>query len=160
MKKNALIFAALLLLSACEQPAEPTEKSVEASAPLQAAESKQKGLFDVREIVLKPRKQVELFTGAALGDCENNKNGLSCHYEKDGSIIDVVYINGVADWITITNPKFEQLDVPYQLGMDYEKSTSMTDAVIEYNGKFGFQSLTVFKSGAAVDYVYIKAKTL
>lgn len=36
----------------------------------------------------------------------------------------------------------------------------MTDAVIEYNGKFGFQSLTVFKSGAAVDYVYIKAKTL
>ena len=41
-----------------------------------------------------------------------------------------------------------------------EKSTSMTDAVIEYNGKFGFQSLTVFKAGAAVDYVYIKAKTL
>ena len=159
MKKISLILAALLLSACGGKPADVPEKASAESAVVPVSAPEQKVLFDVREIVLKPQKQVELFTGAPVGDCEKGKYGLTCNYEKNGNTIEVVYINGAADWITITNPKFKQFDVPYQLGMNYEKSTGMTGAKIDYQGKFGFYNLSVFMSGAAVDYVYIKAKT-
>lgn len=133
-----------------EPPAE-----VAASAPAE----KNTVLFDLREIVLKPKEQVELFTGQPLQPCETGKYGLSCTYQTGETAIDVVYIKGVADWITIKNQNFKSFSVPQQLGFDYQKAATQTLDAITYQHAYGVQEMTVFLASGKVDYVYIKAQT-
>lgn len=135
-------------------------KPVEAVAT--ATEEKQetdKRVFDLREIVLKEQKIVEQFLGAPVAACEKGKHGLSCEYKRGEMAFEVIYIDGLADWISIKDKQFKMFDVPMQLGFDYQKAAFQSRDVIRYDNSYGLRSLSVFLAGSNVDYVYIKAKT-
>lgn len=134
-------------LVAAEKPAETESKP------------SKKVLFDLQEIVLKSKNQVELFTGKPVKPCETGKYGLSCTYQAGETEVDVVYINDVADWITLKNQNFQSFSIPQQLGFDYQKASGQTLDTINYQNAYGVQEMTVFLAGGKVDYVYIKAKT-
>ena len=161
--QKALVLTAALLLSACggqsDPPAAASEPAAAPASASSAAESASPVLFDLREIVLKDQKTAEMFTGEPLSECEKGKYGLSCAYKKGDTELEIVYINGRADWITLRDPRFKVSDVPQQLGYTYEKSTAMSKEVTRYDKRYGLESMSVFTQGMTVDYVYIKAKT-
>ena len=165
--QKPLILTIALLLAACGGQPEPSaavSASEPASTPISASattpdQTENTVLFDAREIVLKDQKTVEIFTGKPLTECKKGKYGLSCEYKKGETEIEIVYIKGSADRITLRDKRFKVSDVPQQLGYTYEKSTFMSKEVTRYEKRYGLAELSVFTSGMTVEYVYIKEKT-
>lgn len=164
MKYLPILLA--VLLAACggaDKPAEPAASAEAAASPASAPATRQE-VINIREIALHPQQSVEQVLGKPVGDCENSKYGPVCKYEHDGDKFEIVYIKGVADWITIESDKFRVFSVPDQLHLIYEKATFQSNEVTRYDGRFGFVSTSVFlkpneKGGTSVWYVTIKAST-
>ena len=152
--QKPLILTISLLLAACGGQPEPSA-AVSASEPASTPISASATTPDQT----KDQKTVEIFTGKPLTECKKGKYGLSCEYKKGETEIEIVYIKGSADWITLRDKRFKVSDVPQQLGYTYEKSTFMSKEVTRYEKRYGLAELSVFTSGMTVEYVYIKAKT-
>lgn len=91
--------------------------------------------------------------------CEKNKRGTKCDYN-DGRI-EVVYINGKADWISVNS--LEQ--VPFteaaiaRLGFAQRSPSFRSPMVMRWKGLPGVVEVSVFKGQVGSDYAYIKVKT-
>jgi len=76
---------------------------------------------------------------------------------------EIVYINGKADWFTITPSPLRP--VPFNaaaitaIGLQQEQPTSSTLQVIRWENIQGLRSVTFYSGGQNVDYCYVKAKT-
>lgn len=91
--------------------------------------------------------------------CAKNKRGTKCDYN-DGRI-EVIYINGKADWITVNS--LEQ--VPFtekaiaSLGFAQRAPSFHSPMVMRWDGLPGVVEVSVFKGQTGSDYAYIKVKT-
>ena len=137
---------------------------VAASEAVVASESKQydsKMIVNIHNVAFQPKEVIDGMLGQPVAECEKGKYGLKCQYDKDDVKYEIVFIKGKADWITLESPRFGRpLDVPEQLYMQHERSTSMTAQQIIWEGRYGFNSMMVAVApGDKVDFVYIKATT-
>lgn len=95
----------------------------------------------------------------ATPTCAKNKRGTKCAYD-DGRI-EIVYIDGKADWITVN--RLEQ--VPFtgagivQLGFRQKSPSFNAPTLMRWNGLPGVLEVSMFKGQTGTDYAYIKVKT-
>lgn len=91
--------------------------------------------------------------------CAKNKRGTKCAY--NNGRIEIVYIDGKADWITVNG--LEQ--VPFtgagivQLGFSQKSPSFNAPMVMRWNGLPGVLEVSMFKRQTGTDYAYIKVKT-
>jgi hypothetical protein len=95
----------------------------------------------------------------ATPTCAKNKRGTKCDYY-DGRI-EIVYIDGMADWITVNG--LEQ--VPFtdagivQLGFNRKSPSFHSPMVMRWNSLPDVLEVSMFKGHTGTDYAYIKVKT-
>lgn len=115
-------------------------------------------VVDVAKLAGRNMKQVDELL-KATPTCAKNKRGTKCDYQ-DGHI-EIVYIDGKADWITVNN--LEQ--VPFtdaaiaRLGFSQKAPSFSSPMVRRWKGLPGVLEVSVFKGQAGSDYAYIKVKT-
>lgn len=122
------------------------------------ATAAQATVVDVSRLAGKTQAQV----GSELkssSKCKSSKHGTSRVYGKGK--IEVVFIGGKADWITLNGLE----KIPYddtalsKLGL-HEASPSFKSAnVIRWTNASGFLEISIFKGRSGVDYAYIKVAT-
>lgn len=115
-------------------------------------------VVDIPKIAGQSIKQVDDLL-KAKPTCAKNKRGTKCDYN-DGRI-EIVFINGKADWITVNG-----LDhVPFteagivRLGFSGKSPAFRSPAVMRWNGLPGVLEVSMFKGQTGTDYAYIKVKT-
>lgn len=89
----------------------------------------------------------------------NGKNYPKCSY-KDGAV-EIVYINGKADWITITlkNGTFDKTALGI-IGLPIADPTFSSQNVLRWENYEGIRDLSLFsKPDGTIDYFYIKTLT-
>jgi hypothetical protein len=120
--------------------------------------------FRLREVAGKSQSAVEKILGKA-DKCETIRASRidpspKCGFK--GSQVEVVFIGGKADWITVKNPDvgFEEKSIEY-LGLQPKDPDLANDFVMRWNGIGGFHQVSAFPGAGTkkVDYFYIKALT-
>lgn len=111
-------------------------------------------VIDVPKIAGQSMKQVSEQL-KATATCAKNKRGTKCDYN-DGRI-EIVYIDGKADWITVNG--LEQ--VPFadtaiaRLGFSQKEPSFRAPMVMRWNGLPDVVEVSVFKGQTGSDYAYI-----
>ena len=115
-------------------------------------------VVDIPKIAGQNIKQVgELLK--AKPTCAKNKYGTKCDY--NDRRIEIVFIDGKADWITVNG--LEQ--VPFtdagimRLGFSEKSPAFRSPVVRRWNGLPGVLEVSMFKGQTGTDYAYIKVKT-
>lgn len=114
-------------------------------------------IVDVTKIAGKDAKQVAQILGPSK--CIKIKYGPKCEYRNGG--IEIVFIEGVADWITINNLE----DIPFNadalkaLGLNKSHPSATRPTVIRWDSIPGFLSVSLFKGSIGCEYAYVKIKT-
>ncbi len=178
--KRCLLTISLALMPATAMAEKPIDLGVmgsdgiirpEASSDSAPAQKKA-GNQILPHIVLKTQKQVQAIIGQPDEQCSKGKYGIKCSY-KSGQF-EIVYINGLADWITYNNPKnvgfypaaLQQLGISCPITPS--KVTTSGD-MLSWEGTCpGFVSAQIFSGGGKapvpgdfreVFYIYLKAAT-
>ncbi len=116
-------------------------------------------VVDIPKIAGKEPAAVEKILGKPT-EGEKTKHGKTLVYQKGK--VEIVYIKGKADWITVNDLK----DVPFDesatkvLGLDLAKPAVSLPAVIRWEpaGKLLYVAMFPLK-GKGIDYAYIKVAT-
>jgi hypothetical protein len=115
-------------------------------------------LFDVTAVAGKSEKEVTKVLGKP-GTCSKSKYGPKCEY-KEGQL-EVVFIKGRADWITVNalgKVPFDD-DAITALGLAQRRPTVAMPTVKRWENVQGLLSVSVFKGNPGSDYAYVKAYT-
>lgn len=114
-------------------------------------------VIDVTKIAGKDAKQVAQILGSSK--CAQTRYGPRCDYRNGG--VEVVFIAGVADWITISNLEHVPFnaDALNVIGLKKVQPASAMPAVIRWDSVPGFLSVSLFKGSVGSDYAYIKFRT-
>jgi hypothetical protein len=115
-------------------------------------------LVDIPKIAGRSIKQVDDLL-KAKPTCAKNKRGTKCDYNEGR--IEIIFINGKADWITVNG-----LDqVPFtdagiaRLGFSEKSPTFRSPVVMRWNGLPSVLEVSMFKGQTGTDYAYIKVNT-
>jgi len=115
-------------------------------------------VVDIPKIAGRSIKQVDNLL-KAKPTCAKNKRGTKCEY--NDSRIEIIFINGKADWITVNG-----LDqVPFtdagiaRLGFSKKSPAFRSPVVMRWKGLPGVLEVSMFKGQTGTDYAYIKVKT-
>ncbi len=117
-----------------------------------------KPVVDVTKIAGKSKVQVEKILGVPT-QTSKTKYGEKCSYKKGDT--EIVFINGLADWITVEDID----DVPFNkkaitsVGLEESHPVKTTDWELRWENLQGFRSISLFKGKSMSDYIYIKVKT-
>ena len=123
-----------------------------------SAVAAQATVVDVSRLAGKTQAQV----GSELNStskCKSSKYGTSCVYR--AGKIEVVFIGGKADWITVNDLEI----IPYddtalsKIGLHEAKPSFKSKNVIRWTNTNGFREISIFKGQSGVDYAYIKVAT-
>lgn len=170
----AALSAALLLLIACgsdtstdEAPSDAATPVVEAGsapapvgpAPPLAAPTADR-VIDVRPLAGQSEAGVQAMLGAPTG-CEDVAQGRKCTYARGQT--QVVYIDGMADWITISDlggAPFAPATLS-RIGLG-EATPEVEEAdLIRWDNVGGFREISLFPGqGGRADYLLIKTMTI
>jgi len=91
--------------------------------------------------------------------CAKNKYGTKYNYN-DGRV-EIVYINGKADWITVNGLEqipFEDAGI-VRLGFSQKSPSFHLPTVMRWNNVPNVLEVSMFKGKIGTDYAYIKVKT-
>ncbi|MEI6067187.1 MAG: hypothetical protein WCP96_07600 [Methylococcaceae bacterium] len=114
-------------------------------------------VIDIKTISGKKEEQVSKFLGSS--NCQKSEYGKTCYYEKSGSKI--VYIKGVADWLTLRGMD----NVAYgnnaisAIGLQESNPTFSNENVIRWENVGAYKEISVFPAGNKVFYIYVKTNT-
>jgi len=115
-------------------------------------------LVDVLKLARKSKQEMADYLGSH-GRCKFNRWGEICRYSKKN--IEILYINGKADWITV-----EGLEgIPFgaealkSLGLSVEEPDVHDDKSMLWNDLDGLKEVTIFNTRGMVDHAYIKVAT-
>jgi len=120
-------------------------------------------LVDVPTLAGKDEAAVAKLLGKPAGG-DKTKYGPKKLYKLRGTDVEVVFINGKADWLTITPSKDapvpfgpacgQAIGIPAGIGPDH-----VTSQAITWNNAPGLLSVTASPAGGSVWYWYVKVKT-
>lgn len=82
-------------------------------------------------------------------------------YSYKDDLVKIVYINDMADWITITPPAaFRARDTPALLGLPDAEPDYTDQKVLRWKGYEGIQEIGAFrKPDGTLDYIYLRVTT-
>jgi len=123
-----------------------------------SAASFSSALIDVMSIVGKTQVQIADILGTPTG-CSKSKYGQKCSYAK--AEIEIVFIKGKADWITIEgidNVPFNS-DALKSLGLSAKTPIFSNNFTMKWVLIQGLKEVTIFKGAKNSDYAYIKSFT-
>lgn len=131
-------------------------------AILFAGAANAKGL-DLVQVAGKPKPAVEKVLGKAdsCGTVSPSKVGKVPKCVFQGGKIEVVFIDGKADWITVYTPgvRFDQ-DAIAALGLAVRKPDFSNAFTMRWKGIGGYREVAAFPgAGNEVDYLYVRAAT-
>lgn len=166
-KTKILVFVTSLILASCgDNKISQTENKVQA---VHVNPVKIDKVIDIADIANKSIKDVNILLGKPNSMGKAKPSGTPCKtnpcdkaFYKD-SKFEIIFINKVADWITINNvsnlPMNE--DLITSLGLPKTKPTfSNPSDVIKWTNIKGFLEIGFYNNGSGkVDYIYIKTKT-
>jgi hypothetical protein len=161
-----------LLLAACSgadlDPARKTQDDAQARpkaasappvAPPVATPATAPPILDVPKVVGRSRDQVAEMIGPPVS-CEDVKEGTKCIYDQVGT--EIVFIDGKADWITVSrlgDARFESATLA-RLGLEPSNASFASEAVMRWSEHEGLLEVSLFPGqGGAVDYALVKAYT-
>lgn len=116
-------------------------------------------IMSVPAIAGKSRADVEALLGEP-SSCSPSKNGEKCEF--DWRRLEIVYINGLADWITVSSIKGQPFAPSSLALLDIKKAnpTVATDFAIRWDHIPGFVEVSIFPLTKGIaDYAHIKVKT-
>lgn len=115
-------------------------------------------LVDVLKLAGRSKQEMADYLGSH-GRCKFNRWGEICRYRKKN--IEIVYINGKADWITVEGLK----GIPFgaealkSLGLSVEEPAVRDDKSMLWKDLDGLKEVTIFNTRGMVDHAYIKVAT-
>ncbi len=115
-------------------------------------------IVDVSKIAGKSQEDVATYLGKEIS-CSKGKHGNKCQYNKGE--VEVVFINGKADWITVEGIN----NIPFTksalnaLGLQETRPSFKNNFTLRWEGIQGLRSVSLFKGASKSDYAYIKVKT-
>lgn len=115
-------------------------------------------IVDVSKIAGKTAVEVTKVLGKPSGQ-EKTKYGPKILYK--GGKIEVVFIGGKADWLTVSGME----SVPFTanaieaLGLKAAAPTFKNDFVMRWEPHRDYHSVSIFNAGGQVDYAYVKVAT-
>lgn len=115
-------------------------------------------LFDITAVAGKYEKEVAKVLGKP-STCSKSKYGPKCEY-RDGQL-EVVFIKGQADWITVNGlgrVPFNDAAIT-MLGLAQSPPTVAMPVVKRWGNIQGLLSVSVFKGSQGCDYAYVKVYT-
>ncbi|MBM3263054.1 MAG: hypothetical protein FJY97_06460 [candidate division Zixibacteria bacterium] len=114
-------------------------------------------LADIPAIATKSQAEVAKLLGSPTSQSKS-KYGAKCVYSKGA--IEIVFINGKADWITVylPNASYSKEALAF-LKLPVKSPTFSNANVIRWTNLPGLLEVSIFPSGNKVDYEYIKVKT-
>lgn len=115
--------------------------------------------MSIPAIAGKSKEDVEALLGEP-SSCGPSKHGERCVF--DWRRLEIVYINGLADWITVRSIKGQPFSPSslVLLGIKKAKPTAATDFAIRWDYIPDFVEVSIFPYTKGVaDYAYIKVKT-
>lgn len=115
-------------------------------------------VVDIPKIAGKEPAAVEKILGKPT-EGEKTKHGKTLVYQKGK--VEIIYIKGKADWITVSNLKDVTFDetATKALGIEASKPTFKGPMVIRWEPAGKLASVAVFELDGKVDYAYIKVAT-
>lgn len=115
-------------------------------------------IIEATRVAGSSQEQVAKLLGTP-GSCNKTKYGPKCDY-KNGQI-EIVFIKGRADWITING--LEKLpfneDALRALGLAASAPSVVMPIVKRWSNVQGLMEISLFRGGTGSDYAYIKAYT-
>jgi hypothetical protein len=167
IKTTILSFATILIFASCSENKTSQTENKESTA--QATSVKIDTVVNIADIASKTMKEVNKLLGKPNSMDKAKPSGTPCKnnpcdkaFYKD-SKFEIIFINKVADWITINNvsnlPMNE--DLITSLGLPKTKpSFSNPLNEIRWTNINGFKEISFFNNGSnKVDYIYIKTNT-
>jgi len=131
-------------------------------APRTAAAQTQKSvLLDVLSVAGKPQAQVDALLGTPSSSKSVNPSGTNCPcpeitYQDDG--IEIIYIDGVANWITINDTadlRFDKESLS-RLGLPVAEPSYSSRETMRWDHLSGIRQIEFFPEGDGLFYVFIK----
>ncbi len=126
-------------------------------------------IVNLSEIVGKPLSEVEKLLGKANKIEKAKPSGTPCKENPcdkaffDSEKIEILFINGKADWITINDVSKYPLDENNIKLLGYPKSSpsfSNPSTVIRWSNVDGIKEIDFFNNGSGkIEYIYVKVKT-
>ena len=119
--------------------------------------------IQINQIAGKNQQEVARVLGASEG-CETVRPSRiqpspKCMYRRGQ--VEIVFINGRADWITINIPNrlFNPSSIA-EIGLPLQGPSVINENIIRWDNAWGFRSVTIAPGGAGrAAYVYVKAQT-
>ena len=115
-------------------------------------------VVDIPKIAGRSIKQVDDLL-KAKPTCAKNKLGTKCEYN-DGRI-EIIFINGKADWITVNGldqVPFTDAGIAW-LGFSEKSPAFRSPVVLRWNGLPGVLEVSMLKGQTGANYAHIKVKT-
>jgi len=115
-------------------------------------------LVDLPTIIGKTQPEAEKIIGDPAG-CNQSKYGLQCTYNL--AEMEIVYIDGKADWITVEAMDDSQFEpaAMLRLGLDLGEPSFKSDFILRWEPAGDLLSVSLFKGAQNADYAYVKAVT-
>lgn len=122
-------------------------------------------VLELKKIAGKSPAEVTKILGKPSSPKNVRPSGTGCNpcpkmtYQKDR--IEVIFINGKADWITINELSTFALSpsILSQFGLPSSKPSTSNASSISWDSIPGFSSVDLFGFGGQADYLYVKVKT-
>lgn len=118
-------------------------------------------LLDVLSVAGKPQAQVDALLGTPSSSKSVNPSGTNCPcpeitYRDDG--IEIIYIDGVANWITINDTadlRFEKESLS-RLGLPVADPSYASRETMRWDHLAGIRQIEFFPDGGGLFYIFIK----
>jgi hypothetical protein len=114
--------------------------------------------LDIKKIAGKTKIEVDAILGVP-SKTSDSKHGVNCYYEQRN--IEVVFIKGLADWITIEglgSSKFSENSLKL-VGLQPKPPTFSNAFTKRWNNHEGFREVSMFGGTHGIDYIYVKTKS-
>lgn len=154
MRWNICCAAALVLLAACGEP--PSTTTPAPVAPAAAPAPTPKPVVDVPALAEQAPPAVAQLLGEPL-QCDTTSAGQKCVYSDK---TEVVFINGLADWITV------HADLPYSeealplMGFQPARASFYNEHVMRWSGEQGTLLIQLAPgAGGRAAFAYVKVRT-
>lgn len=116
------------------------------------------GVVELRQLASKSEVDVAGVLGKPA-DCEATAEGRKCDYS--GGVVEVVFIDGKADWITVHAPSWRYAPASLRaLGLTERQPSFSNENVTRWTRLPGFREISMFPGqGGMVSFFYCKVLT-
>ncbi|HZV71072.1 MAG TPA: hypothetical protein VFG10_16070 [Saprospiraceae bacterium] len=165
---NAIIIIIVFLMInfSCNKPQPAVDAVTKNENVIQEPTKSSDTFINIPNLAKKSKAEVDAYLGEPFRHTTISPSNAPCPCEsymyKDGNI-EVVFMNNIADWITVNHMEsidFDAKTILQKLGIPYSDPAIQRDNVMKWNDFNGYDQLSVFGNGnGKAYYAFLKAIT-